>query len=100
MGQGRADKDLGGGELETIWSLVPAPGRRHGPARSSHEAAGSSWASQQMLGIDLGLGVLSDREEPGNQTSECGFKTASFRTSQFSSDLSLPSSGEKMFYHN
>ena len=34
-----------------------------------HEAAGSSWTSQQTLGVDHGLGVLSDREEPGNQTS-------------------------------
>lgn len=39
------------------------------PHQECHEAAGSFWTSQQMLQAGLGLGVLSDREEPGNQTS-------------------------------
>lgn len=68
------------------------------PHQECHEAAGSSWTSQQMLGADLGLGVLSDREEPGNQTSRVRIQDCHLE--QVSSALTFPHFLWEMFYHN
>ena len=79
------------GESETIWSLIPAPGRRHGPARSAMKLLALPGLLSKRWGWTMDWGCWVIERNQGVRPPECGFKTASFRTSQLSSDFpSLP----------